>query len=508
MIETSLPAPPKLAIRRRSANRLLTATVLLAIASGSAAAQEQRPMGPEPAASAGDVEALHAEIKHAREEAAEEAYRQALEIGRLRADLERERSERAHSDATSAAQAEETRHAVEKVQVVRAGRFGLSLTGFVQADGVLWRQSSQDEVSPSGDPLNQNRFLIRRARLRIDMDYGIVGGAVEFDGNTNNGYQARIIGAEASLRWPSPNPALPYLSLTIGSFKTPFGFEVIQSDRDRLFLERSNAERALFPGEYDLGVRLSGGWRFLRYAVAAMNGDPIGEKAFPGRDPRQSKDILGRIGVDLKMGHAIGLAGGFSALWGGGFHKGAPATKDVLVWRDTNENGVVDPGEIQVITGQTATPSQNFSRYAIGGDLRLCIRLPRVGELWLYGELYWATNLDRALQPSDPIASGRDLRQLGFYVGATQELTRWAQVGVRYDRYNPDQDANDLRNGVQVLKDASWSTLAVTAAVRWPGYGRFIAEYEHNDNALGRTLSGLPTTLADDAFIVRGEVNF
>lgn len=507
MLEASHPAPPKLAIRRRFAKRRLSAMLLLAVAGGSAAAQE-RPMGPEPAASAADVEALQAEIRHAREEAADEAQRQAREIARLRTDLERERAERAQSEAVSSHQVEETRRALDKVQVVRAGRFGVSLTGFLQADGILWRQSSQDEVTPAGDPLNQTRFFIRRARLRVDLDYGIVGGAVEFDGNTNNGYQARIIGAEASVRWPSGNPALPYLQLTIGSFKTPFGFEVVQSDRDRLFLERSNAERALFPGEYDLGVRLSGGWRFLRYSVAVMNGDPIGEKAFPGRDPRQSKDILGRLGVDLKLGRAIGLAGGFSALYGGGFHKGSPATKDVLVWRDTNENGVVDPGEIQVITGQTATPSQNFSRYAIGGDLRFIIRLPRIGELWLYGELYWATNLDRALLPSDPIAAGRDLRQLGFYVGATQELTRWAQVGVRYDRYNPDQDANDLRDGVQVLKDASWSTLAATVAVRWPGYGRFVAEYDHNDNALGRTPSGLPTTLADDAFTIRGEVDF
>src|SRR5207253_1095991 len=176
-----------------------------------------------PAASASDLEALKNEIKKAREEAADEAQRQAREIVRLRADLERERQERALQGADSAATSAETKKAVERSQVVRAGRFGLSLTGFIQADGVLYRQS---------------------------------------------------------------------------------------------FLERSNAERALFPGEYDLGVRLSGGWRFLRYAVAAMNGDPIGEKAFPGRDPNESKDLVGRLGVDLRMGSLVGLAGGFSALWG------------------------------------------------------------------------------------------------------------------------------------------------------------------------------------------------
>src|SRR5690242_15261334 len=37
------------------------------------------------------------------------------------------------------------------------------LSGFVEADWALHRQSSQDEVSSSnGEPLNQDRFLLRR----------------------------------------------------------------------------------------------------------------------------------------------------------------------------------------------------------------------------------------------------------------------------------------------------------------------------------------------------------
>ena len=46
-------------------------------------------------------------------------------------------------------------------------------------------------------------------------------------------------------------------------------------------MERSTAERALFPGEYDVGARLMGGWRFVRYVIAVQNGNPIGERSFP-----------------------------------------------------------------------------------------------------------------------------------------------------------------------------------------------------------------------------------
>jgi hypothetical protein len=285
---------------------------------------------------------------------------------------------------------------------------------------------------------------------------------------------------------------------------------VLQSDKDRLFLERSNAERGLFPGEYDLGLRLSGGWRFLRYAVAAMNGDPIGEKLFPGRDPNQSKDLVGRVGVDFNVLQRLGLKAGFSADYGQGFHKGTVASKNTIVWNDTNEDGAIQPSEISIVPGQTTLPSKNFDRWGVGGDLLVNIGIPRLGDLTLYGEVYFATNLDRGLVVADPITTpgSRDLRELGWYVAFTQELTPWAMVGVRYDHYDPDRDNNQRQNGNYVPVDSSYSTLSVAGAVRYPNYARLVIEYQHNTNALGRGLNGIPTTLADDLVTLRGQVQF
>ncbi len=454
-----------------------------------------------------DLDALRAEMKA---QADETARRFDAELARLKKELEAERAAREAERAEARVEAEATRKAVSDSTVWHAGRFGLSLGGFAQVDAVAWRQSSQDEVNPStGDPLNQTRFLLRRARLRAEINYRIIAGAIEIDANTVNGSQVRPVGAEASLVWRNPDaPAVPYLMVTLGLFKTPFGFEIGQSDKDRLFLERSNLERALFPGEYDLGARLQGGWKFLRYQIGAMNGDPIGEKLFPGRDPNQSKDLVGRIGIDTIFLHRLGLKAGFSADYGNGFHKGIAASKDTLVWRDANEDGAVQLNEIQVIAGQTPTPSSNFQRWAVAGDLLLAIGLPKLGELTVYGELTYATNLDRATQISDPVSAGRDVRQLGWYVAFTQELTPYGMIGVRYDSYDADRDSNGLKGGVQVPNSSVYSTLAVAGAIRYPGYARLQLEYQHNGNPLGRNKNGLPTTLADDAFIIRGQVQF
>jgi hypothetical protein len=122
-------------------------------------------------------------------------------------------------------------------------------------------------------------------------------------------------------------------------------------------------------------------------------------------------------------------------------------------------------------------------------------------------ELVRAKNLDRGTFAADPIAASRDLRELGWYVGVTQELTRWGLIGVRYDTFDPDADARDQRPFALVPKDSSLSTWAFMATARW-NKARLVAEYDHRKNALGRDVTGAPTTLADDSFTLRAVVGF
>ena len=391
---------------------------------------------------------------------------------------------------------------------ISTARTGLSLSGFLHAD-LAWRQSAQDQLNTAGAPLNEDRFLIRRARLRASMERGYVAGAVEFDGNTVRGATARILGAEASLRYPAVMPGeVPLIQATVGSFKIPFGYEVLQSDRDRLFLERSTAERGLFPGEYDLGARLSGGWRFLRYALAFMNGEPAGEtSAFPGRDPNHQKDVVGRVGVDIQAAAPLTIAAGLSGLSGYGFHPGTPATKPAVIWQDRNQDGLFQSNEVSSVPGVSASPSAKFTRQALGGDLRLVLRLLPLGETVGYGEFYLAKNLDRAILPADPKASGRDITELGSYLAITQQLGAHAMVGFRYDYYNPDRDSTDTQVAVLVPQNFIYQTFAFTAALTSES-GRLIVEYDLNRNHLGRDAMGFPTNLKDNAFLVRGEAKF
>lgn len=418
------------------------------------------------------------------------------------------------------------------------GPLPVTVSGYVHMDWIVFRQTSQDEVTQDGQPLNENRFVLRRARLRAERDHGLFHGAFEIDANTIDGPQLRPINAEASFKWPADRPYArtpwaydpsgtrgsvdgpvqmprslsstgePWFMVTAGLFRTPFGFEVPESERARPWLERSTMSNAMFPQSFDLGVRVLGGYRFLRYAFGIVNGAPIGERTFPGRDPNESKDLVFRVGGATAITEAIRVEGGVSGVSGRGFHRGQPATKDLIQWQDSNADGVIDnTTELQVIPGSPATPSESFKRFAVGADLRATITLPMLGDLHLRAEVVRGSNIDRGLFVSDPVVATRDLRQLGYYIGASQEITRWALVGVRYDRYDPDADAREQEPFTLVPRDTSMSTWSFSAAGR-TRIARLIAQYDHRQNALGRDASGRPTTLADDSFTLRAEVHF
>lgn len=478
---------------------------------GQTAAAPAVPLGPETpaqaeaaraaadqaaAAKAAADEALRSEIKALREAA--DAQKAALDA--VSAELSTEREQRA----------EEIIALQEKAEAERSAALaGLRFGGYLQADWNVWNQASRDELNQSnGNLLNDNRFLIRRARLRGTIDREYVAGVLEFDGNTVNGATARIIDAEASLKLPGEPNAPPLAMLTLGLFKIPFGFEVIQSDRDRLFMERSLSERALFPGEFDVGIRLMGGWQFARYAIAVQNGEPLGEKAtWPGRDPNNAKDVTGRLGLETPVGGGLAVAAGVSGLSGTGFHPGTPSTKTTVQWNDRNQNGQVDPGEITAVPGMAAFPSQNFTRFGYGADLELSLNLPGVGTTTLYGEVYLAQNLDRGLVPADPYGPlSRDMREIGGYAAVTQELGPHFAAGLRYDYYNPDRDSADPAH-VLVPTSFAFNTLSVVAAfILRPA--RFSLEYDRNRNHQGRDSGGNPTNLASDTIVLRGQVAF
>ena len=365
-------------------------------------------------------------------------------------------------------------------------------------------QDSQDQLSANGTLLNKDRFSIRRARAALLGEWKYAALALELDANTTNGPQVDLRKAEASLQYRPDRSAPPIVMATLGLFDAPFGYELDESAKTRLFMERTTASQAFFPGEPDLGFRLAGAIGFFRWTMAAMNGQPL-NTPYVYQDPSASKDVFFRFGVDTHPLSELQVAGGLSAINGEGFHAGSTASGSSLQWHDVNEDGVVEASELVGVPAQAATSSQLFRHWAVGADLRMNYKW-WLGVTKIYGELVVAQNFDRGLYVADPIATGLDTRELGFYAAAVQEVTQWGAIGLRYDYYNPNSNAFDKRGGSLIPFSEAITTISPMAALLLPDRARLVVQYDGIKNAYARSALGVPTNLADNVVTVRLQV--
>jgi hypothetical protein len=527
--------------RRLPTTRLLAIAVFLAIAGCAATARAQQPdadveipVGPQPAPAASasappaapappspPASASPSEMDALRREMREERAQLGARIEALEAELTERKLGKPAEPAPPALDAPKA----PATPLPWAPALGGSLPGrgawgfgaYVQTQ-YEQHQSSEDQVSQDGTYLNQDRFLVRRGRLRLDAAWEWVELAMELDGNTEDGpvfgpkrintslvWRGRAWDGKIQSRGPREEEA-PLLRLTGGLTGIPFGFELADSQRDRVFLERSTASQAFFPGEQDLGVVLTGGVGFFRYAIAAMNGDPIGDTASnPVGDPTHAKDYVARLGVDARPNSGLLVAGGVSTLYGTGFHAGAPATTPSLEWINTSQTGTIGPGEIVGVPAMAATPSQTFPRWAVGADLEVRFRTA-IGWSMIYGEVSVATNLDRGLFIADPISTGYDLRELGGYAAFVQEILRYGLVGFRFDYYDPNADFLQSSGGQLLPVSQAIKTFSPLLGLQLPDRARFVFEYDLVRNLLGIAPSGVPVNLPDDHFAFRLQV--
>jgi hypothetical protein len=272
-------------------------------------------------------------------------------------------------------------------------------------------------------------------------------------------------------------------------------------------MERSLGSAALFPTEMDLGVKLSGAVSFVRYAFAVSNGEPV--DTLPGRfprDPNSAKDYSGRVGVETQPLAALAIALGTSFYQGTGFHAGAAATKPSFTWLDINEDRAIQANELQAVPGTAATPSLNFKRWAYGLDLEVSV-LTRLGTTRLVGEGFLASNLDRGYLVADPGAGGNDVREAGGYLALTQEITRWAQVGLRAGYYDPNADFFDNRRGHQVSTSLGVRTFSPMVALRLQERARLSFQYDFVRDHLAKDARGVPSDAKNDQLTARLQVD-
>ncbi len=152
--------------------------------------------------------------------------------------------------------------------------------------------SSWDASTKAAKTANNNRFYIRRGRVKVTYDSSPLSQAVVyFDGGTDR--TVRLLEAYVTLK--DPWTRLHTHQLAMGQFNVPFGYEIERSSSVRELPERSKAENVLFSGERDRGATITSQWTpEFQTVLGVLNGGGVNNPYFPNTDPTKAKDFVAR----------------------------------------------------------------------------------------------------------------------------------------------------------------------------------------------------------------------
>jgi Phosphate-selective porin O and P len=330
--------------------------------------------------------------------------------------------------------------------------FNAAASPNVGTTGTLPAGIGANDVIAKADSTTTNAFLfrLRRARLKAEFEPTEYARAVfEIDptlagGAAGTGTIARNVEAIGIVPWCKSVKT----EFGLGIFKVPFGFEILQSDADRPFIERSWGEQNMFPSEFDTGFRAytTAFDKKLTVQTALVNGYMMGEKNFAVlSDLNHGKDVTGRINYNFGM-FDVGVSGWY--------------------------------GQGQAVDA-TALKFKQFPRGAVNAEAALHHTFSKaIGATKLLGELTIGRNMDRGTKyafglpaiPADVINGALDDKdQRNLWLRVEQDVTHWATLGVRYDVYSPDTaQANDSRG-----------TLSFVAAIHFTKALQWMVEFDH-----------------------------
>lgn len=338
----------------------------------------------------------------------------------------------------------------------------LHFSGYIQPQYQVASQQGIESYS-GGDfaEFADNRFMLRRARLKVDYRLPLKEKRLPLALFT---FQIDATERDVKVRdmfVKVYEPGRQYFSLTTGLFAKPFGFEVNLSSSVRETPERGRMSQILIPSERGLGSMVSyespkrnKKKLQLKWDAGVFNGPGLsGPEEFDS-----FKDIISRLTLrPYEIAKSVELSGGLSFYYGG-WRQGSGTRYNM-----NEQNGA----KTFVVTGDGE--GSKVPRHYYGADVQLQ-KEHGWGKTELRGE-YW-----RGVQPgTDETTENPGRLPLGptyvrnfdgafFYLLQNIINDKWELV-LKYDWYDPNTDVAQKELGKQGTNltgaDVKFSTLGV-----------------------------------------------
>jgi len=328
----------------------------------------------------------------------------------------------------------------------------IKITGYLQTQFQQAKSSGISSFSGGDFAKNSdNRFIIRRGRLKIDRVDKYSSIVFQLDA-TQNG--VNLMDAFIQLNQPD----YKQLRLTAGLFNRPFGYSIIYSSGYRDFPERARMFQTLMPRERDIGAMLTYlPLKFITADFAIVNGSGL-----YARDYDSKKDLIGNLAFKFDSLANKKIHIGF----GGSFYKGSV--------RNNTESYYTDNGAGFNKNTNSSYEGTNIKRNYFGGNLQLQYDHP-------FGTTSFKAEYVTGTQPGVAATStvtgtlasqsfttqpATDLylrKFTGYYIWFTQQILKSKfNALVAYDVYDPNSKISEREIGAAnntTAGDIKFSTL-------------------------------------------------
>jgi hypothetical protein len=389
----------------------------------------------------------------------------------------------------------------------------LRITGYIQPQFQIAESDGAPSFSGGNfSPFSRSRFMIRRARVKIDYLLPSKGKfpkalfTFQVDA-TERGVITRDIFLK--LFETKKNN----LSMTIGLFARPFGYEVNLSSSFRETPERGRMSQILMPSERDLGVMFSfepqnqkNKLRHIKIDAGFFNGQGLSGTT----DFDSHKDFISRLTVKPYKINKSEISGGISFLRGGWKN----GTKYVYYSETVNGNKVF------TVDSSNANLGKSSPRHYYGADVQFKV-YHKWGETELRAEHWFGTQPGTAASISNPgtlptlngLPVPTYVRHFNgsFFCFLQNIINTKHQLLVKYDWF----DTNIKVSGTEIGKpgtnlsasDIKFSTIGVGYVYHFNPQTKLILYYDIVENELTQ-LAGYTTDLKDNILTCRLQFRF
>ncbi len=403
----------------------------------------------------------------------------------------------------------------------------LKISGYVQAQFQIADTAGISSVAGGNFSAGvDNRLTVRRGRVKVAYTYENALAVMQLD-VTEKG--VGIKDAYLSMT----EPWLNTLTLTSGVFDRPFGYEIAYSSSSRESPERSRMFQTLFPGERDLGAKLTiqapktSNWNFLKLELGVLAGNGINVET------DSYKDVVARLSAS-KASRDERLKWGVGA----SYYNGGFASTTTKVYSLKTDNGV------KTFLPETVNKYDRVKREYLGIEGQLgydwVLGMTQVRAEYLTGTQPATASSSSSLTAANVASSSTaDLSTgkvttssvgvdaysrsfSGYYVYLIQDILQTPfQAVVKYDVYDPntkvsgDQIGAVPASGVATgSADIKYATLGFGLNYRFNSNVKIMAYYDRVRNETtsnirkASTLTDLSSDRKDNVFTLRIQYKF